>query len=198
MEYRKVLSSDSIKEIFELVYDGDPVIYHDLFGDFDTGLKVYGILFEDPKSIFYKSFYRVTISDDGKIIGVCTHYGKNLRWNPDVVKSAFMVAGVKIPESFYSVTQYFIKTYNYSHLQVAACNVCVRKEFRSKGVGSYMISKLLEEVGNQDIQLTVLKDNIPAIKLYEKFGFKIIEEFPDYGGHGKPDVVSYQMYRMVS
>lgn len=92
----------------------------------------------------------------------------------------------------------FLSFINYSHLQVAAYNVCVRKEFRSKGVGSYMISKLLEEVGNQDIQLTVLKDNIPAIKLYEKFGFKIIEEFPDYGGHGKPDMVSYQMYRMVS
>lgn len=197
MEYRLANEDDSIKEIFELVYDSDPVIYRDLFGEFKSGLEVYKLLYKNKDSIFYKDNYRIALSDDKRIIGVCTNYDKHVRWNPDVVKTAFLIAGVKIPESFYAVSHYFTKTYNYSHLQVAACNVCVRKEYRGQGVGSFMMANLLDEAGNNDIQLSVLKTNKAAINLYEKFGFKIIEEFNDYGGYNQPDLISYQMYRMT-
>ena len=198
MIYRPIKNDDSIKDIFHLIYSGDPVIYKDLFGDFESGLKVYEKIWNNAESIFFRDYYRVAVNEEGRIIAICTFYNKYLRWNPDILRSAFIMANVKIPESFYSASQYFLKTYNYSHLPVSACNVCVHEDYRGQGVGSFIIKELLNEVGNVDIQLTVLKDNIPAIKLYEKFGFKIIEEFNDYGGYQQDDVISYQMYRMVS
>ena len=42
---------------------------------------------------------------------------------------------------------------------------------RNKGKGSQMIQYLIDTV-KKDITLEVKEDNIPAIKLYEKYGFK--------------------------
>lgn len=42
--------------------------------------------------------------------------------------------------------------------------------YRNKGVASKLLEKLLME--EKDITLEVKEDNIPAIKLYKKYGFK--------------------------
>ena len=46
-------------------------------------------------------------------------------------------------------------------------------EFRGKGIGTSIIKQL--EKDNSIIYLWVYKDNVNAINLYEKLGFKIIE-----------------------
>lgn len=48
-----------------------------------------------------------------------------------------------------------------------------------KGYGKEIMKKLLSDC-NQDIFLSVDKDNISAIKLYQLFGFYIIEETINY------------------
>ena len=53
-------------------------------------------------------------------------------------------------------------------------NVAVKKDHRKKGIGSALISELLEnEKDLSFITLEVRKSNEAAIKLYEKFGFKL-------------------------
>ena len=52
--------------------------------------------------------------------------------------------------------------------------IFIEDEFRNKGIGSSIISKILKL--NNIVYLWVYKDNINAIRLYKKFGFKIIEE----------------------
>lgn len=42
---------------------------------------------------------------------------------------------------------------------------------RNCGKGSILLEKFIKDI-NKDITLEVKKDNIPAIKLYKKFGFK--------------------------
>ena len=64
---------------------------------------------------------------------------------------------------------------------------------RRKGIGEFMLSKLIIMAGNSNIALTVLKSNTAAIRLYEKYGFRILFEFDDYGGYGNPSVKSYKM-----
>lgn len=55
-------------------------------------------------------------------------------------------------------------------------NIVVRKDFRNHGIGSMLLNKLIElsikENGINSITLEVNTKNIPAIKLYEKYGFK--------------------------
>ena len=55
-------------------------------------------------------------------------------------------------------------------------NIVTAKKYRSQNIGSILLSNLIEmsksEIGITSITLEVNSNNIPAIKLYEKFGFK--------------------------
>lgn len=54
-------------------------------------------------------------------------------------------------------------------------NIVVRKDKRNNGIGSILLDKLIklcEAENTTSITLEVANTNIPAIKLYEKFGFK--------------------------
>lgn len=54
--------------------------------------------------------------------------------------------------------------------------VYLHQDFHSVGLGTAMLSKLIEfakKEGLHRIGLTVVADNKPAMRLYEKFGFKI-------------------------
>lgn len=61
--------------------------------------------------------------------------------------------------------------------------VTVKKDYWKKGLGTLLLehainyARITGEVKN--IYLEVRKDNIPAIKLYEKQGFKKVGEMPD-------------------
>jgi putative acetyltransferase len=52
----------------------------------------------------------------------------------------------------------------------------VHPDFRGKGIGTQLLTHLLSRVIGEAI-LYVAKTNFSAKKLYEKYGFKIIEEF---------------------
>ena len=54
-------------------------------------------------------------------------------------------------------------------------NVVIKEEFRGRGYAYSMMQRLLEEgrkLGVSDFTLEVRVSNTPAIKLYEKLGFK--------------------------
>lgn len=55
-------------------------------------------------------------------------------------------------------------------------NIVVKKGYRNKHIGSIILSKLIEisklETNIKELTLEVNSNNIPAIKLYEKFNFK--------------------------
>jgi ribosomal protein S18 acetylase RimI-like enzyme len=52
--------------------------------------------------------------------------------------------------------------------------IYIEEEYRNLGIGSKIISDLIKK--QNIIYLWVYKDNKKAIKLYERFGFKVIEE----------------------
>lgn len=59
-------------------------------------------------------------------------------------------------------------------LQIEA--ICVDERYRKKGIGTTLLRKVREfgkENGCTDIYLTVNEENENAIKIYEKFGFKV-------------------------
>ncbi|MBR3153020.1 MAG: ribosomal protein S18-alanine N-acetyltransferase [Clostridia bacterium] len=59
--------------------------------------------------------------------------------------------------------------------EIDIMNIVVRKDMRNKKIGSLLMEKILDIFKNSDkeaITLEVNENNIPAIKLYEKYGFE--------------------------
>jgi len=195
LSFRKIRDNDNLKEIFILIYTGDPYIYHDLFGEIEDGFLVYQKLINNPNSVFYREYYRVVenLNNPGEIVGVCTFFDRDVKWNPNIMKNAYVEAMIKLPDSFDAVSNYMVSSYNYPKHSVGVCNISVKEKYRNQKIGTFILEQLMQSF-DDDIKLTVLKDNIPAIKLYSKFGFKIIDEFMDYGGYNLPKVSCYTMY----
>lgn len=80
-----------------------------------------------------------------------------------------------------------IKTFlNITHV----LNLAVVPEFRRRGIGSLLLQEALEELEHQGVRpesvtLEVRESNTAAIRLYEKFGFRIIGKRRKY--YQRPD-----------
>lgn len=69
-----------------------------------------------------------------------------------------------------------VKSPNIKKNLVGDVGICVRDDYRGKRVGSKMMSFLLQSAKNEHfhgICLQVLTENLKAIHLYEKYGFKM-------------------------
>lgn len=62
-------------------------------------------------------------------------------------------------------------------------NVAVAPEYRQKGVGTQLIKKMVEQAIEMQLSLLTLEvrvSNLPAQRLYEKFGFEKVGVRPNY------------------
>ncbi len=73
-------------------------------------------------------------------------------------------------------------------------SIAVDQEMRQKGIAKKLIQHYIDsiEVGHK-IFLEVRKTNMPAIKLYEKCGFKKIGERPNYYQSPTEDAILFQL-----
>jgi RimJ/RimL family protein N-acetyltransferase len=56
------------------------------------------------------------------------------------------------------------------------CNVSIDEAYRGKGLCTTFLRCVLKHYANKTVFLSVLIDNIPALKCYEKLGFKEIDK----------------------
>ena len=62
-------------------------------------------------------------------------------------------------------------------------SIAVDPEFRGRGIGQKIFAELIQKILQRGINLVVLEvrpSNKTAIKLYEKFGFEIVERLRNY------------------
>lgn len=176
-----------------LIYQTDPYIYSDLFGNEENACQILACSFDNPKSIFHKNAIYIA-KHHSDVVGCVMAHDNEFKWDQAGILQDFEKAEICPPESFFSASKYMDKTYNNRRLGNNICNVCVRSDYRHKGVGTFLLGSVLRFAKGQFIELTVLQDNIAAIGLYQKSGFQIIgEPFEDYGGYNQPTVYSLKM-----
>lgn len=190
--FKRADANDDTETIAELIYDTDPYIYADLFGSLDVAKLILPRLFEDTRSIFYLGNYFV-VTENGAVLGIALLAGDTVTWDADVVRAAFYENGLPVPPSFEAVSEYFDAAYNYIAPGVKACNICVRKDMRGKGIGKILLQNLIKHTQNVDITLNVLAENTAAVRLYSDFGFVVWSTFDDYGGYQNPPVLCHAM-----
>ena len=78
-----------------------------------------------------------------------------------------------------NIVGFYIYIYDETSDIVWLNNIGVKKENRGYGIGSTLLKSLIQTVkqeGNKEIKLAAFKNNLPALKLYEKNGFKKVYE----------------------
>ena len=76
-------------------------------------------------------------------------------------------------------------------------NIAVKQEYRRKGIASRLIETIIKEADRRKLLLLTLEVrelNAAAIKLYEKFGFKIIGKRKRYYTNPAEDALIMTLY----
>ena len=55
-------------------------------------------------------------------------------------------------------------------------NICIKPKYQNKGIGTAVLKEIMFENKGKNIKLQAFKINEKAIKLYERIGFKKIDE----------------------
>lgn len=120
---------------------------------------------------------RMTVSDLNEIEDILFSDFDGF-WNVNIFKSELLN-----PNSKYIVAKIDNKIVGYAGIwkavdDVHITNIVTAKSLRRQNIGSILLSNLIEmakeEIGITSITLEVNHTNIPAQKLYEKFGFKVV------------------------
>ena len=77
-------------------------------------------------------------------------------------------------------------------------NIVVKKSWRNQGVGNLLLNNLIslcKELNLVSLSLEVNEDNLPAIHLYEKFGFKQISVRKNYYQDKDGMIMQYLMHK---
>lgn len=96
-------------------------------------------------------------------------------WNINILKSE-----LQNPFSTYIIAKLETEIVGFAGIidtvyQMEITNIVVKKIYRNKGIGNILLNKLIsisKENNKNEIILEVNENNMPAIKLYEKNGFK--------------------------
>ncbi len=184
----------------ELIYTSDEKLYSMLFGSLKTAKQVLCKLFDDSSSRFCKKHYRI-IKKDHEVIAVAAVYDASrkelTKWDADAFTKHFRDIGEPLPKHYSIALERLRATFEdyladgYYYID----DVCIKKENRRKGYGKSLLVSLIREVESdpmfKGIFLSVYKNNMAAINLYESLGFLKSQETCDESG-----VVTTKMVRL--
>ena len=186
IECRPCLPTDDREAIALCLYQTDPYIYPHLGGgDKARAIALLARCVDLPKNPHYYENLTVALIE-GRIVGViCTI--------TDGYEYSFL-EGLSIPEEDLPCVRHVNEGYYLplieENLEIPGdtiVNVCTLDESRGKGVASALLGYYLEHrVRAYPIYLDVIADNDAAIRLYERYGFRLLKERNGYRPSGEP------------
>ncbi len=104
-------------------------------------------------------------------------------WNLQILKQE-----IESLNTYYIVAKYNNEVVGFAGIKMTfdnadLMNIVVKKDFRNKGIGTLLLKSLIDICNNFNISklfLEVCEDNICAINLYNKLGFKEISIRKNY------------------
>ena len=191
MIIRKLKKSDNLKQAAKLIYLTDPYIYPYWFeDDIEKGIQTLTQMLQEPTIFSYKNCIAAIVNK--QVVGLIVYVTKNSIQNKNLEKYKQQSFSAR-----YTIEQYIEHLYSYNETKdVSIAVVCVLPEFRRHKIASGMMEYLIQMFGEKTTYtLERLKDNVPAGRLYEKYGFTILKETTGFAGYGKPEVAICEMVR---
>ena len=182
----KSISKEQYEAISELIYDTDPYIYPVMFGDGSKGkqcaIQLLPTVFENGQDEMFSKDNLYVVERDKDVIGLILWYKGELIWNPESLLKIAEYKKIRLDKEKIELVrkEYVESCYKNNELSiretVSLINVCVGKEMRGLGIGSMLLKSFINNHIGEEMELTVLANNAPAVKLYQKFGFKTVRK----------------------
>ena len=171
-----MLSGKDLERIGELIYDTDPYIYPAIFETQEKARRIIPLLIESRKDnmFCYENLY--LIYKDSEIVGVILWHKGPLEYKSECLFDMAVQYGIKQDNVKVTVEQYFDSYKNQEQEVISVINVCIHKQYRHQGIGSYILREFIKEHYNEKLELYTLADNKCAVNLYSKYDFQIIKE----------------------
>ena len=192
MIVREVKEKENKEEIARLMYNTDPYIFPYWFKKVDKCVGTLVEMMEDENNVFnYKNIIVAEI--ENKIVGFLLSLKKDKN-------KGFYDKWTRVNEEYsVAINDYVKKIEEYKKEDcVYIALTCVNKDYRRRHVALKMFEYLFAKNGNKIYKIDVLKDNIPAIKLYEKLSFSIEETIKGFNGKCEEKPVVYTMVKNVN
>lgn len=175
---------DDLHRAANLIFQVDPYICPDFFGDSERAEKMGPIIFGEEGGLFDPN-HAIVAEEDGKLLGILVYADNTIKpWNTEEVKQKVEALDIEMPEYFDRANKNYMeavvedaRTLPDGVAEVEWC--ATDSSARGKGVASKMFEKFLA-LPYQEQHLTVLADNPPAINLYKKNGFEIVSTQTGY------------------
>ncbi|MBQ6396416.1 GNAT family N-acetyltransferase [Candidatus Saccharibacteria bacterium] len=184
---RPLSESDDLGRVAELIYQVDPYICPDFFGDKERARKIGPVLIKNNKTLFgLKNMLVAEVGDE--LLGIIVFVDNKIEdWDCESVKSDILSTGIELPENFDRANKNYMELVTNEaknlpdgivEIELLATDVSAR----GKGIGGKLMDAVTSLPNYSEQHLTVLADNPGAIHLYEKKGFKVVSSqfgYPD-------------------
>ena len=179
------LTQEQYSAVSRLIFETDQYIYPAMFGESSKGMQnavaILPSVFELKKDAMFAKKNLFILFNNEDVIGLILWCDKNLEWNIESLLEIANEKGIELNKENielvrkeYVDSRYLDGEQNYNHMSLI--NVCVNSNYRGTGAGTYMLNCFIKEHSQETMELAVLADNTPAIKLYQRFGFRIYQE----------------------
>lgn len=185
---RNLTPNDNLGKAADLIWQVDPFICPDFFGDRERAEKFGKILFKNDGGMF--DYKYVLVAEDteepGKLLGILVFLdNKVASWDYAAMKADVESLGIEMPENFDRCNEQYMKVIVDEAQKlpdgVAEVEWCATDmDARGKGIAQAMFKTFLALPQFHEQHLVVLADNPPAIHVYEKMGFKIVSTQTGY------------------
>ena len=165
------------------IYETDPYIYPAMFGKSEDGIKtaaaVLPVVFEKKRDAMFAKSNLFGMFNGAGIAGLILWRRDGMNWSSRPLLEAAEEAGAPvIGENVELVRKEYVQaryeTAEETSGSVSLINVCVAEDARGGGAGTFMLGRFIEEHRREILELAVLSGNRPAVRLYEKYGFKTV------------------------
>lgn len=175
---------DDLNCAANLIFQVDPYICPDFFGDTERAEKMGPVIFGEKGGLFDPS-HTLVAEEDGKLLGILVYADNKIKpWDTEGIKKKIEATGVEMPENFDRANKNYMeaavedaRSLPDGVVEVEWC--ATDSSARGKGVASKMFEEFLN-LPYKEQHLTVLADNPPAINLYKKNGFEIVSTQTGY------------------
>ena len=178
---RRATPNDSAREIAKCIYQTDPYIYPafcESEDDNDWVSLIEKCLLDEGNLFFFENLFVGEL--EGRIVAVACIIpcGKKIGFlDKNLIPPPLLAGAEKVEKG------YFIPLFEDNQALTSGrnlVNLCVDKDYRSRGIGKALLRYLLILYEEEPFYLDVIANNAVALNLYRSLGFSPLKEYSGF------------------